>query len=799
MTLVRWAVVLFLQSAGCYRHLALQHFTATTKEARASIDTHITRLASRLVDDERRNPNSYLSPVMVKGEMWQIFRAYLKGFCRLWVQVPSTHAMLQALADEHLWAWFAGLGVAKFLPLRHSCTYIGMHLLLAVAAEAKEAHLAAVLGRNVLADYGGASPEDENVARHVVREQHKQGANMHASGARGVAAAGGLKGGREALRAPTGEKQGDAKMEDAVWTPLQTMSFGDLVRAAHQLKASGGRVAFGEDAGDRYSRREQEREQDSKTAAGEVRSPPPDEPAHHSGGVRQQHASVESCSEAALERFRWLVHCWRERKHGILRCARRGRDGNGAEVEALLLHVFECAGRRCLVICHADSVHDWRERLLAGAAKAHGLSSGQRNAAFAVHIVGHEASVLCPGKTLASSGEASSWEPTSCVTCVSSASRMGAGAGGSGAERSTSDNPCRIGRQSWNSEEIGAGVDSAHVVIMSYEVAQRGDADRLGLDLIIVDQRSPTAETGVGPRQTPVVDKSRGNACMGCTARASRGMDWSRVALLASQHARCVPRIMVRPDLVADFDLLSFCNAILREPDLCAESALGAQGAVSTQALVQVIGMQLKLLNFVQPFWFPHALLRTGDEERLMHCSPNDLIPAIRAFSAVLANSSLCSSTRIPDSTESRDDLAKHAAGALATITAGRSSLCVNCRGKRHEVMEQVQRAEERLHCLKKMTDVLMTSVPGLQQRDMLPVLRFKWCALFRLCRVCSTHAAIHVRSTHTHTHAYTHAHTHTHTHTHATPTSTIAVTIHTLSLRWWIRRSRLQVWRHRY
>jgi ABC-type nickel/cobalt efflux system permease component RcnA len=149
-----------------------------------------------------------------------------------------------------------------------------------------------------------------------------------------------------------------------------------------------------------------------------------------------------------------------------------------------------------------------------------------------------------------------------------------------------------------------------------------------------------------------------------------------------------------------------------------------------------------------------------------MHCSPNDLIPAIRAFSAVLANSSLCSSTRIPDSTESRDDLAKHAAGALATITAGRSSLCVNCRGKRHEVMEQVQRAEERLDCLKKMTDVLMTSVPGLQQRDMLPVLRFKWCALFRLCRVCSTHAAIHVRSTHTHTHAYTHAHTHTHTHT---------------------------------
>ena len=300
---------------------------------------------------------------MVKGEMWQIFRAYLKGFCRLWVQVPSTHAMLQALADEHLWAWFAGLGVAKFLPLRHSCAYISMHLMLAVAAEAKEAYLAAVLGRNVLADYGGASPEDENVGRHAVREQHKKGANMHASGARGVAAAGGRKGGREALRAPTGRKQGDAKMEDAVWMPLQTMSFGDLVRAAHQLRAAGGRVGFGEDAGDRYSWREQEKEQESKAAAGEVRRPAPDEPAHHCGGVRQQHAGVGSCSEAALERFRWLVNCWRQRKHGILRCARRGRDGNGAEVAALLLHVFECAGRRCLVICHADSVHDWRERL----------------------------------------------------------------------------------------------------------------------------------------------------------------------------------------------------------------------------------------------------------------------------------------------------------------------------------------------------------------------------------------------------------------------------------------------------
>jgi len=704
------------------------------------------------VDDERRNPNSYLSPVMVKGEMWHIFRAYLKGFCRLWVQVPSTYALLQALADEHLWAWFAGLGVAKFLPLRHSCTYIGMHLLLAVAAEAKEAYLAAVLGRNVLADYGGASPDDENVARHVVREQQKKGANMHASGARGVAAAGGRKVGREALRAPTDGKQGAAKMEDAVLTPLQTMSFGDLVRAAHQLKAAGGRGGFGQDSGDRYSRREQEREQETETGAGEVRRQAPNEPVHHCVGVRHQHAS-----EAALERFRWLVHCWRERKHGILRCARRGRDENGAEVEALLLHVFECAGGRCLVICHADSVHDWRERLLAGAAKAHGLSSGQRNSALAVHIMGHEASVLSPRKTLASSGEASSWEPKSRRTFVSPASRMGAG----GAERNTSDNPCRIGSDSGNSEEIGAGMDSAHVVIMSYEVAQRGDADRLGLDLIIVDQRSPTAGTGVGRRQTPVVEKSRGNACMGCKALASRGMDWSRVALLASQHARCVPRIMVRPDLVADFDLLSFCNAILREPDVGAESALGAQGAVSTQALVQVIGMQLKLLNFVQPFWFPHALLRTGDEERLMQCSPNDLLPAIRAFSAVLASNSLCSSNRIPDSNESRDDLAKHAAGALATITGGRSSLCVDCRGKRHEVMEQVQRAEERLDCLKKMTDVLMTSVPGLQQRDMLPVLRFKWCALFRLCRVCSTRAAIHA-----HTHTRSHA-THTHTLTH--------------------------------
>ena len=102
LTLVCWAVVLFLQTAGCYRHLALEHFTATTKEGQASIETHITRLVSRLVDDERRNPNSYLSPVMVKEEMWQIFRAHLKGFCRLWVQAAPTRAMLQALDDEKL-------------------------------------------------------------------------------------------------------------------------------------------------------------------------------------------------------------------------------------------------------------------------------------------------------------------------------------------------------------------------------------------------------------------------------------------------------------------------------------------------------------------------------------------------------------------------------------------------------------------------------------------------------------------------------------------------------------------------
>ena len=734
LTLVCWAVVLFLQTAGCYRHLALEHFTATTKEGQASIETHITRLVSRLVDDERRNPNSYLSPVMVKEEMWQIFRAHLKGFCRLWVQAAPTRAMLQALDDEKLWAWFAGLSVARFLPLRHSCTYIGMHLVLALAAEAKEAYQAAMLGRNLLCVFRGVALEDDEDA---VGDQRKEGTNVSARGARGRTASDWCKGGREAGHVPTGRKAVKAEDEDIAQTPLQTMSFGDLVRAAREWKPVRGHAEAGDAANIRDSRRGQDAE--SAAAAGgtalQQRKQAVHEPAHRRGGMWHQHARGESHREAALRRFWWLVQCWREQKHGILRCAPNGQDGDGAEMVALLLHVFECGGGRCLVICHADSVHDWQERLLSGAAKAHSLelSCGQGRPALSVCVCG--TSWLPSGQTLPSSGF-----ETAGGLGTSSDSRIGAEADRSGTDRGSADDSFCFGSHGADGGKLGSGAGHAHVVIMSYEAAHRGDADRLGVDLIIVDQRPPgVAETEAGARQKPAMDARSRSACTGCEMRASRGMDWSRVALLTAQHARCVPRIMMRPDVVADFDLLGFCDAILREPDSSLGCALGAQGddAISTQALVGVIGEQLKLLHFVQPLLFSHAFLRTGDAETLMQHSPNDLMPALRAFAAVLVDSSFGIESHAPASAESEEDKGKYVAAAQAAILTGAgwsTQLCCACRTKRKEIMAQVQQAEERLGCLRKMTDLLMKSVPGIRQRDMQPVMPFKWCASPPLC-----------------------------------------------------------------
>ena len=144
--------MLLLQCTGCYRHLALQHLTDTPQDqGHAGVKTHITHLVFKLNDDQLRNPNSYLSPVMVKEAMWKLFRFNLNKFCRIWMHAAATDMLEQAATDEQLWAWLPGLSWANFLPLRHTCAFIGMQLLCALAAEAHEVCQATILGRQLLA------------------------------------------------------------------------------------------------------------------------------------------------------------------------------------------------------------------------------------------------------------------------------------------------------------------------------------------------------------------------------------------------------------------------------------------------------------------------------------------------------------------------------------------------------------------------------------------------------------------------------------------------------------------------
>jgi hypothetical protein len=363
------------------------------------VGAHVLQLVVRLKQDEQRNPNTYLSPIMVKDPLWQAFRANLKGFCQQWVRAAPTSALLQLASDEHLWAWFVGLHAADFFPLRHACTFVGIELLLAVAHDAQAASRDAAVACHRLAAADGTPRK--------TRRQEQTAAAAHEAGG---AVAGGTAAG-------AGGVAGKALL-------ARCASFADLVSAAQEWQArrerarqAGPGVLVDKCEGVGLTARARRgvdglgRWVCQEALGADSRGK---EAGHSDGYAEFEGAPRTSCQGAEPSEiaggsmkhghFEWLLRSWRARRNVIFRCRRREQaaraggveEGAGgveegapdacAEVEALVAHVCESAASRCLIVCSAGAVLLWRSRVLAAAALDTDAATAEP--LFTVHVVG---------------------------------------------------------------------------------------------------------------------------------------------------------------------------------------------------------------------------------------------------------------------------------------------------------------------------------------------------------------------------------------------------------------------------
>ena len=476
----------------------------------------------------------------------------------------------EALETEQLWVWLEGLGAIAFLPLRQSCAFIALQVLdlvaLCTVPIGTDVHGGGRAYRYVSSEWS-AEPVcmcEWQLLEALAGDAHKTTETLLVAQHRVFQSRGCL------WRGAAGDVP--STLADGAAVDLPTPLAG--------LRHAAAAVSAADEAPCEVMQAEQ--------VCGEQGLPPFAAPGGGNGGETQ-----ERLGGACLA---WLVRCWRERRHAILRlppirCGdMSGTSGRGeaAEVELLLRYVCNgqgggAAGGRCVVLCREEAVPRWRLRLAAllppvavrclgeGRGRGGEGASGERAADYSGGRLDQTGALPNVGRESEVRGAAGCRDSQVFIVTFETARRVRASA--ASASEELPECPWLSKKVAGQAGPAGQGEEASGVEEVEHVCL------RSALDLIVVDERLSEAGALARGRE--------GQAGEGCVRT---GEQWMRVPMLVSLQARSVPRLML-------------LEGWPREAE-------AGGGKEPWRRRVQHESQQEEaLLRFVAPWWSDHALL----------------------------------------------------------------------------------------------------------------------------------------------------------------------------------------------